>query len=847
MRAIRSGRLAARAASASAIACGLVAGVVGGLVAGVLATPASAVTNLYAALDGTSPQLTQYAVGPGGALTPLAPAVLAGGARDTAITPDGRFAYVALSFGSDDGLLAQFARGAGGRMEAASVISAGAADPRGILVNPQGTRVIYANAFTRSLRWRPIGSDGLLGAATTVDLAPLGANPRFLAMTQNGTSLYVGDAGLGFRPTQILQFDVDPASGAITAKAPAAVGWPGGGPTEIARMTVSPDGRHLYATSGETGDGIARFDIGASGALTGGSELVAPTDRSATSVIAIAPGGLHAYAPTNVTGLVPPGEIHQFSRDASTGALSPLAPPAADYQVDLPTRDAVASPDGRSLYLGQSLDAAGPVANVGEWTITAGGTVSPRANLAAPAGTERNAGIVLAPSQAPVASFTATPAPAGQPTTFDGSSSSDPDGTVARYDWDFGDGTTLADGGPAPSRVYASAGTPVVRLTVTDADGTSTSALWTGARMLRNGGPSATTTRTLTIAAAVVPPPPPPPPPPARPAPDKGASVTVRETFGRVRVRLPGTTRYVELSRLTEIPLGSRVDARKGRVQVTAEVDAATHRTESSLFYDGIFDIRQTKGSKPILEATIVGGTFAGCQPRRASSAARRGAAGGPLAEPFLALAAATKKRSKRKVRRLWGKGEGSFRTKGKRSSATVRGTWWLVEDRCDGTLNRVKQGRVDVRDFRLKKTIRLRAGQRSIYLAKAPSTQLRRSSRRTACAALRPGEPAIPPVGAVPAPLTYRPATGVRCEASAGVGRSRPSWSSVTSRTIGCAPGQRSSRAMSCGVRTATPWIVSRKPGARASTWSSMLCTTAGAARSHPSRTSNGAAGHAR
>ncbi len=50
-----------------------------------------------------------------------------------------------------------------------------------------------------------------------------------------------------------------------------------------------------------------------------------------------------------------------------------------------------------------------------------------------------------------------------------------------------------------------------------------------------------------------------------------------------------------------------------------------------------------------------------------------------------------------------------------------MRGTWWLVEDRCDGTLTRVRQGRVDVRDFRLKRTIKLRAGKRNLYLAKAP------------------------------------------------------------------------------------------------------------------------------
>src|SRR3712207_6890811 len=40
-----------------------------------------------------------------------------------------------------------------------------------------------------------------------------------------------------------------------------------------------------------------------------------------------------------------------------------------------------------------------------------------------------------------------------------------------------------------------------------------------------------------------------------------------------------------------------------------------------------------------------------------------------------------------RSARRLWGRDKGGrFRTHGKNSHATVRGTRWLVEDRCDGT-----------------------------------------------------------------------------------------------------------------------------------------------------------------
>jgi hypothetical protein len=51
-------------------------------------------------------------------------------------------------------------------------------------------------------------------------------------------------------------------------------------------------------------------------------------------------------------------------------------------------------------------------------------------------------------------------------------------------------------------------------------------------------------------------------------------------------------------------------------------------------------------------------------------------------------------------VRRLWGDGYGRFRTAGRYSAATVRGTRWLVEDRCDGTVTRVKRGQVAVEDF---------------------------------------------------------------------------------------------------------------------------------------------------
>jgi hypothetical protein len=86
-----------------------------------------------------------------------------------------------------------------------------------------------------------------------------------------------------------------------------------------------------------------------------------------------------------------------------------------------------------------------------------------------------------------------------------------------------------------------------------------------------------------------------------------------------------------------------------------------------------------------------------------------------PRAKHSLASASATRSNSKR---RLWGRDHGGrFRTHGRNSHATVRGTRWVVGDSCAGTLTRVSSGVVVVRDTVRHRKIVLHAGER--YLAR--------------------------------------------------------------------------------------------------------------------------------
>src|SRR5205823_6307125 len=125
------------------------------------------------------------------------------------------------------------------------------------------------------------------------------------------------------------------------------------------------------------------------------------------------------------------------------------------------------------------------------------------------------------------------------------------------------------------------------------------------------------------------------------------------------------------------------------------------------------FQVKQSRSGGGVTDIVLRGGDFSSCGPR--GGHARRSAVGSA--------------RAPRVIRRLWGSDpHGRFRTHGRNSIATVRGTSWVTTDRCDGTHTRGTSGSVSVRDLVSKKTVLVRAGHS--YLARASTVFLLTRSR---------------------------------------------------------------------------------------------------------------------
>lgn len=186
------------------------------------------------------------------------------------------------------------------------------------------------------------------------------------------------------------------------------------------------------------------------------------------------------------------------------------------------------------------------------------------------------------------------------------------------------------------------------------------------------------------------------------PVPEHGVALIGEPVSGTVKIKLPGASGFSVLTGLTQIPVGSVIDTRGSRVELTAATGAlGSHSADKSVeFYSGLFRITQPPASDSPATAKLV--EKLACGPASESKAARASGAG-PIAR------AAGKSR-----RKLWGSGSGGYRTSGRGSTGSVVGTTWLTKDTCGGTLTRVTEGAgVEVFNKEAKKNVFLGPGEK--------------------------------------------------------------------------------------------------------------------------------------
>jgi hypothetical protein len=181
--------------------------------------------------------------------------------------------------------------------------------------------------------------------------------------------------------------------------------------------------------------------------------------------------------------------------------------------------------------------------------------------------------------------------------------------------------------------------------------------------------------------------------------PTVGTDVVVRPAGKGAEFGPPEASRTVPLLDKIELPVASELDSTKGGVRVIAA--GGRRARQRGLFRGARFSIFQRRGRRPITDLKLKGGNFRQC---------RRGQARGG------ATPAQVRRRTIRRVRI---RARGRFRASARNSAATLRGTVLTIQDRCDGTLTRVRRGVVIVRDFRRRRNIVVRAGRS--YLARAP------------------------------------------------------------------------------------------------------------------------------
>jgi YVTN family beta-propeller protein len=358
------------------------------------------------------------------------------GPTSVAITPDGKYAYV-----TDSGDESVSVIETGLRRNVATIEKVGKF-PFGIAITPDGK---YAYVTDR------VGNEVAVISTQTkkvVKSLKVGVEPTGVAISPTGKFAYVAN---------YVDHDVD----VINTEMMTVVS---GEPIEVGKGPIGIE--FTPAGTAYVVDQLGK-EVSAINAATGKvTEIPLSEETGEPRGIAISPDGTEAY----VVGLGT-GPISVIN--TGTNKLT------REVKVEGKPQEVAFAANGKTVYVTESEPHQVQTINV-ETGKVAG------SSIALPG--ESPTGIALTPDQSPVAAFTPPSATVGIPAPFDGSASTDADGSIASYSWTFEDGRDAT--GVSAVHTFLTAGTFNAKLTVVDDEGCGEAPVFTGRTAYCSGGAS---------------------------------------------------------------------------------------------------------------------------------------------------------------------------------------------------------------------------------------------------------------------------------------------------------------------------------------------------------------------
>ncbi len=325
--------------------------------------------------------------------------------------------------------------------------------PRGIAISPDGSHAYVANSGDNTLSAIDLGTNAVVATI------PVGAEPDGVAVSPNGGRAFVAQRGGNISV-------IDTGTNAVVDSVPDV--------QAPSRLAIGPRGSRGFVTDSGSNSVTAFNPIN-------GNVVGAPvTVGSNPAGIAIEQNGSIAYVASPADGTVSP---------VDTSLSSPLSPVLGGF----PGATGIAIEPG---------GLQGLVTNAGGSSVTLLDTARNVAAGVVPVGTAPT-GVAVAPNQGPSASFFVSPTwrRAKSRLTFQGSGSTDLDGQISTYAWDFGDGGHVAGSSATRVHRYRKPGTYTATLVVTDNEGCSTAQVYTGQTASCNGSTAAAASETITVAS----------------------------------------------------------------------------------------------------------------------------------------------------------------------------------------------------------------------------------------------------------------------------------------------------------------------------------------------------------